>query len=91
MLGRLLRPPPDDRLAALVDPVGEPVAVVDRHRRNHPGERLRDVVEGVVIVVEDDHQPVAAESRPGVAGARALDRLSGHARVVRLSAAGFRG
>ena len=56
-----------------------------RRRRDagdHPGERLRDVVEGVVVVVENDHPPVATQPRAGTCGAGTLDRLRGHAAVV---------
>ena len=60
-LGRLLRARPDDRLARVVDLVGEPVPLLERHPGDHVRERLGDVVEGVVIVVEDDHDPVTAK------------------------------
>src|SRR5690606_23385192 len=48
------------------------------HAGDHPGKRLGDVVERVVIVVEDDHEPVAAEAGAGAAGAWAFDRLGCH-------------
>src|SRR5436190_19697698 len=74
-LGGLPGAPPDDRLARVVDPVREPVALVDTHPRDHPGERLRDVVKGVVIVVQHDHHPVAPQARARTPGAETLQPL----------------
>jgi hypothetical protein len=48
-----------------VDLVGERVAALQVHAGDHTRQRLGDVVEGVVIVVQDDHQPVAAEALVG--------------------------
>jgi hypothetical protein len=47
---------------------------------DHLGERLRDVVEGVVVVVSDDHHPVAAQALAGSADAGPLESLRAHAR-----------
>src|ERR687896_388854 len=60
-LGGLPRTGPDRRLAAVVDRVREPIATVEAHPWDHPGERLGDVIEGVVVVVEDDHEPISAQ------------------------------
>ena len=80
VLGGLARAGPDDRLAAVVDLLGDPVALVEADPGQHPREGLGDVVEGVVVVVADDHPPVSAEARIGSRGARFLDRRGGHAR-----------
>jgi hypothetical protein len=37
-----------------------------------------DVIEGVVIVVEDDYEPIPAQSSLGAGRARALDGRRGH-------------
>ena len=42
-----------------------PVAVADA--RDHPGERAGDMLEGVVVVVADDHAPAARIRIPGPA------------------------
>ena len=65
-LGGLLRTGPDDRAAASRGSASAsrwPCSSVTPGIT--PGERAGDVVEGVVIVVEDDHQPVAAQPEPG--------------------------
>ena len=74
-LGLVARAAPHDRAAALVDPVGEPVSLRQRDARYHPRERLRDVVEGVELVVEHDHPPQPAEVAARSAYARQLNRL----------------
>ena len=68
-LGRLLLPRPDDRLALAVDQVGDRVALGDRDARDVARQRVRHVVERVVVVVADDHAPVTAEVRVGTRGA----------------------
>src|SRR4051794_41776094 len=83
-LGGLLEPAPDHGLARGVDRVGVGVALLHADAGDRPGQRERDVVERVVVVVADDHAPVAAEPGARPAGARKLDRL-GH-RVFRLPA-----
>ena len=40
MLGQLARPAPDDRLAAAVDLVGDPVALLDRDSRQDARQRV---------------------------------------------------
>src|SRR3954469_5623746 len=69
-LGGLLVPAPDDGLAAVVDAIGHRVADRDGEARDVARQRVRDVVEGVVVVVADDHPPLAAKpaSRPLHAG-----------------------
>ena len=53
-----------------------------RHPRDVAGERLGHVREGVVIVVEDDHAPVAAQARTGLADARQLDDVAAAAHAA---------
>src|SRR3954452_20385967 len=67
VLGQLLRPRPDDGLTGRVDLRRERHALVVVDARDRGGERERDAVEGVVVVVQDDHAPRVAR-----AGARAL-------------------
>ncbi len=71
---RLARAAPDDRQAGVVDLFGEPVALVEADPGNHPGKGLGDVLEGVVVVVADDHAPVAAQPGARSGDARLLDR-----------------
>src|SRR6187200_965879 len=54
-LGRLLQTGPDDRPARRVDSVGEvhPLVEADTGQNGREGER--NPVEGVVVVVQDDH------------------------------------
>jgi len=42
-LGRLPLPGPDNRLAAVVDLVGDPVTLIDADRGNHPRQRFREI------------------------------------------------
>ena len=70
-LGGLLVAAPDDRLAGVVDAVGHRVAAVDGDAGDVARQRVRDVVERVVVVVADDHPPGAAQARcrdPAVRG-----------------------
>jgi hypothetical protein len=60
-LRRLARAGPDRCLAAVVDRVGEPVAPIEVDAGDDAGERLGDVIEGVVVVVQDDHEPITAQ------------------------------
>src|SRR6478672_3263706 len=71
-LGPLLVSGPDDRLAAAVDGVRHRLAALERHARDGAGERERDPVERVVIVVSDDHHPRPAGARPRTGSARLL-------------------
>src|SRR6476620_2639624 len=71
--GGLLGPRPDDCLAGGVDAVGDGEALVHGHPGDEAGQRVGDVGEGVVVVVEHDHAPAAADARAGVADARDLD------------------
>src|SRR6478735_5153027 len=61
-LGLLAEAGPDDGPPRVVDPVGNPHAVVVRDARDDRRERGRDALEGVVVVVEHDHEPGAAEA-----------------------------
>jgi hypothetical protein len=45
-----------------VDLVGHPVALIEADAGKNGSKGLGDVVEGVVIVVADDHTPVAAQA-----------------------------
>src|SRR5215207_1914458 len=76
-LGLLLHPRPDHGLALVVDEIRDRVALGDRHAGNVAGERVRHVIERVVVVVADDDPPVTAQVavRPRRSGK--LDRL-GH-------------
>jgi hypothetical protein len=60
-----------------VDPVREAHALLEADTGEHGGQRLRDAVEGVVVVVEDDHLPRRVETAAGVAGARLADGRRG--------------
>ena len=79
VLGGLLVAAVDDRLARVVDRVGDLVSARQRDAGDEARERARDVIEGVVIVVADDHLPRAAEAAAGRAGARQLNRLAHNA------------
>src|SRR5918998_5530134 len=68
-LGGLLHAAPHDRLAGVVDRVRDGVALGQRDPRDEAAERASDVVERVVVVVADDHAPVAAQPRAGAADA----------------------
>src|SRR4051794_21885802 len=86
-LGGLLLPAPDDGLAGVVDAVGQCVADGDREPGDVAGQRVRDVVEGVVVVVPDDHPPLAAEAASRALDPGEFDGLA-HARNASASAAG---
>src|SRR5215211_541646 len=73
VLGRLAWAGPDDRLTSIVDLIGNSVALLKADPRQDPRERLSDVLEGVVVVVADDHAPLAAEIGTGAGGAGTLD------------------
>jgi hypothetical protein len=66
---------PDDRPAAGMDFLGEPVAAVERDSRDDPGKGRGDVIKRVVVVVEDDDLAVAAEPGAGAGSPWAIDRL----------------
>ena len=61
-LGGLPVAGPDDGQPRAVDAVGERVALVDRDPGDEARERVRDVVERVVVVVADDDAPGAAQA-----------------------------
>jgi hypothetical protein len=61
-----------------VDLVRESVAAIEADARDHAGERVRDVIEGVVIVIEDDHEPIPSHPRAGIGRFGALNRGRGH-------------
>jgi hypothetical protein len=63
----------DDRLAGVVDRVRDRVLLRQRDPRYERAERARHAVERVVIVVRDDHAPVAAQPEAGAGDAGALD------------------
>src|SRR5262249_41113984 len=77
-LGRLLLAAVNDRLAGAVDDVGDLVATLQGDARNDARQRARHVVEGVVVVVADDHLPRASRAAPGRPGARYLDGVARH-------------
>src|SRR5206468_5103550 len=58
---------PHDRLPRRVNPVREPHADVEVDARNRARERERHTVEGVVVVVQDDHAPSVARAGAGAA------------------------
>src|SRR5262245_29295573 len=74
MLGGLARARPDDRHPGVVDLIRKAVALIETDSRDHAGQRAGDVVEGVVVVVADDHAPVPAQPRSRTRAARLLDR-----------------
>jgi hypothetical protein len=45
-----------------VDPIGDLVAAVEVDPGQHAGQRLGDVLEGVVVVVSNDHAPVSTQA-----------------------------
>jgi hypothetical protein len=61
MLSGLLHARVDDRLAGAVHDVRDLMAAVECDAGDEARERARDVLEGVVIVVADDHSPGAPE------------------------------
>src|SRR5689334_24622477 len=72
-LGELPVAGPDDGLARVVDAVREGHAAVVVDAGDRLCKRERDALEGVVVVVEDDHAPGAAGAGAGVS-ARAFLR-----------------
>src|SRR5437016_2314519 len=90
VLGRLLVAGVDDGAAGGVNHVRDLVPALDGHAGDHARKRARDVVEGVVIVVPDDHLPRAAQAAPRPGGAGQLDGLAhaakdnGHVATVQL-------
>src|SRR3954452_13996405 len=78
-LGGLPRPRPDRGPATAVDRLGEAVVAVERDAGYHAARRLPDVIEGVVVVVEDDHLPISAKSLAGTGRSGALSRGRFHA------------
>src|SRR4051794_16698065 len=71
----LAMPAPDEGLAGVVDAVGERVSGRDVDPGDRAGQRDGDMVEGVVVVVADDHTPGAAQPALGSGGPRPLDGL----------------
>src|SRR5206468_3899759 len=69
VLGGLARAGPDDRLAGVVDLVGDRVALLERDAGDDARQRGRHAVEGVVVVVQDDHPPVVVQAGARLAGA----------------------
>ena len=67
-------PAPHERLAAVVDLVRERHAALEVDPRQHGGERERDPVERVVVVVEHDHATRVAGPASGTACPLALPR-----------------
>jgi hypothetical protein len=45
-----------------VDLVGHPVTLLEGDAGQDPGKSLGDVVEGVVVVIADDHAPIATQA-----------------------------
>src|SRR5581483_9101535 len=62
-LGELAMPRPDERLAGVVDLVRERHALVVVDAGDRLRQRERDALERVVVVVQDDDAPRAAEAR----------------------------
>jgi hypothetical protein len=71
-----------------VDHVGDRVALLHRDARDAAGERERDVVERVVVVVADDHAPVAAQLAAGTLDAGELNGLRHGSRIAALRGLG---
>ncbi len=67
MLGGLPRTAPNDRLPTVVDLIGDPVALLEANSGQDAGQRLGDMIEGVVAVVANDYPPGAAFPEPGPA------------------------
>src|SRR4029077_2471101 len=65
VLGDFLVPRPHDRTSIAVDAVGDAQALVIGHLGQGRGQRGRDTLEGVVVVVQDDDVPRSPETRPG--------------------------
>ena len=75
MLGGLLAAAVDDRPAGAVDHARDLVPARQADAGDEARERPRDVVEGVVIVVADDHPPRTPEPAAGTARSGHLDCL----------------
>ena len=73
-LGLLAVAAPDERLAAVVDLVREGHAALEVDAGQHGGERERNAVERVVVVVEHDHATRVAGPTPGTPCPLALPR-----------------
>src|SRR5256886_15979273 len=73
---KFLQPGVDDGRARVVDHVRDLVSERHRDAGDHARERTGDVIEGVVIVVADDHLPRAPKARPRSPRARQLDLLA---------------
>jgi cysteine desulfurase family protein (TIGR01976 family) len=73
-LRRLALAGPDDRLTRAVDPVRELHAAVEVDAGDDGSERERDAVEGVVVVVENDHAPRIAGAAARTARTRTYTR-----------------
>ena len=84
-LGLLAETGPDDGLPGVVDPVRQPHPLVVRDAGDDRRERGRDPPERVVVVVEHDHEPGPAETRP-LAAIESLSRRGqrfAHESIVR--------
>src|SRR5271168_536542 len=79
VLGGLLVAAVDDSAAGGVDHVGDLHAALERDAGDETGERAGDMVEGVVVVVADDHPPGAPEAASRPTDPWLLERLI-HAR-----------
>ena len=58
-----------------MDLIGECVARIQTYSRNGASEGRGNVIEGVVIVVEHDHDPLTAQSGLGSGGQRAFEGI----------------
>src|SRR5439155_11055860 len=77
-LGGLALASPDDRLAAVVDSIGDLVTPVEGDTRDYAGKRARHMIERVVVVVEHDHAPRAAPAAPWLSHTWSFDSLRSH-------------
>ncbi len=78
VLRGLLMAAVDDRLARAVDHLRELVPALEGRRGDVARERAGDVVEGVVVVVADDHPPGVVQAASRRSDPRQLDRLARH-------------
>jgi len=74
VLGRLARAGPDDRLAGVVDLLGDPVALLEADPRQHPGKGLGDVVDSWVN--RGTNKSVAPDQVSAALGRDVVDQLS---------------
>ena len=74
-LGLLVEAGPHDGLPGAVDLIRQPHPVVVRDAGDDGRQRGRDTLKGVVVVVEDDHEPGSAEAR-SLAAVEPLPRRS---------------